>query len=88
MPCAKGAGRSTMSMPGAAMRRAMARTGKDFGMTDPLPKNRKQARPHNREVEDEMICPPPAQGLPPRPATEPATDDRAGKKRETIPVIL
>ena len=33
-------------------------------------------RPHNREVEDEMICPPAGQDEPPRPATEP----RNGRK--------
>ncbi len=36
-------------------------------------------RPHNREVEDEMICPPPAQGQPPRPATEPRRDGPGAK---------
>lgn len=28
-------------------------------------------RPKNREVENEMICPPDRQGQPPRPATRP-----------------
>ncbi|WP_232393102.1 ribonuclease E inhibitor RraB [Novosphingobium kaempferiae] len=32
-------------------------------------------RPSNREVENEMICPPPHEGVPPRPATEPARAD-------------
>jgi hypothetical protein len=33
-------------------------------------------RPHNREVEDEMIRPPRGTNLPPRPATEPHRQDR------------
>lgn len=33
-------------------------------------------RPHNREVEDEMIRPPPARNDPPRPATEPVDGNK------------
>jgi len=33
-------------------------------------------RPKNREIEDEMICPPEEEGQPPRPVTEPKTRDK------------
>jgi hypothetical protein len=44
-------------------------------MTDstPKPDADRQDRPQNREVEDEMICPPTTRDDPPRPATEPKT---------------
>ena len=32
-------------------------------------------RPKNREVENEMVCPPEREGEPPRPMTEPKGDD-------------
>lgn len=35
-------------------------------------------RPKNREVENEMICPPAKEGQPPRPVTEPA-EPKAGR---------
>ncbi|WP_428332488.1 hypothetical protein [Novosphingobium sp.] len=41
-------------------------------------------RPNNREVEDEMACPPGKDGKPPRPATEPkkpGTSDPGGNSR-------
>ncbi len=41
-------------------------------------------RPNNREVEDEMACPPGKDGEPPRPATEPkkpGTSDPGGNSR-------
>jgi hypothetical protein len=35
------------------------------------PENRPDSRPKNREIENEMICPPDREGEPPRPKTEP-----------------
>jgi hypothetical protein len=35
-------------------------------------------RPQNREVENEMICPPAEEGKPPRPVTEPKP--KAGRR--------
>ena len=34
--------------------------------------NGSSKRPKNREVENEMVCPPAKEGQPPRPVTEPA----------------
>ncbi|WP_206238733.1 hypothetical protein [Novosphingobium terrae] len=42
-------------------------------------------RPHNREVEDEMLCPPRGSNLPPRPATEPRAPHRKDRHQEEKP---
>src|SRR3546814_5738871 len=39
-------------------------------------------RPKNREVENEMVCPPEKAGQPPRPVTEPAKPARRRRSEE------
>ena len=47
-------------------------------------------RPHNREVENEMIRPPERNGEPPRPATEPpqASEELPPVKRSKLGTLL
>ncbi len=49
---------------------------------DEAPHNK---RPHNREVEDEMIRAPRGENQPPRPATEPHKPDSKSRPEEPKP---
>lgn len=49
--------------------------------------NDQKKRPKNREVENEMICPPDEEGQPPRPVTEPVKPNarKTGRKEQDNP---
>lgn len=48
----------------------------------PHPNEPPDTRPKNREVENEMLCPPEKEGQPPRPVTEPKQKDKNTGKED------